>query len=68
MIQSEQGADFIINQENDLQEHKEAAALLKQPEQEYRLHRRDTWEHGHAPTAQMSSDCLLGPSKRHHSY
>ena len=61
MIQSEQSADFIINQENDLQEHKKAAALLKPPEQEeYRLH---TWdmapeEHGHAPTAQMSSRAI----------
>lgn len=55
-LQSEQSADLIINQENHLQEHKKAAALLKQPEQEYRPHTWDTApkEHGHAPTAQMS--------------
>lgn len=52
-----QSADFIINHENHLQEHKEATALLKQPEQEeYRLCTWDTAleEHGRAPTAQTS--------------
>lgn len=52
VIQSEQSADFNINQENYLQEHNK---LLKQRAQERRLgHAGDTalQEHGHGPTAQ----------------
>jgi len=55
VIQSEQGADFMTNQENGLQEHKEAAALRKPEEEEHGLHTLDA--------APRNTD-MLPPPKR----